>query len=70
MIYFFFPETARLTLEEIAKNFGEEVAVHITDVADDEERGRIERNIATADSEKTPEVAEGAQKEAGTPETG
>lgn len=45
VIYFFFPETARLTLEEIAKKFGEEVAVHITD-APDEEKVRIERNLA------------------------
>lgn len=44
VIYFFFPETARLTLEEIAKNFGEEVAVHLTD-ATDEERAQLERTI-------------------------
>ncbi|EYE97590.1 uncharacterized protein EURHEDRAFT_384420 [Aspergillus ruber CBS 135680] len=36
VIYFFFPETARLISEEIAKNFGEEVAVHITDATDAE----------------------------------
>lgn len=46
VIYFFFPETARLTLEEIAQKFGEEVAVHITD-APDEEKARIERNLAS-----------------------
>ncbi|THC92079.1 hypothetical protein EYZ11_008460 [Aspergillus tanneri] len=45
VIYFFFPETARLTLEEIAKNFGEEVAVHLTD-ATDEEKAQVERDIA------------------------
>lgn len=44
VIYFFFPETARLTLEEIAKNFGEEVAVHLTD-ATDEEKARLERDL-------------------------
>lgn len=44
MIYFFFPETARLTLEEIAQNFGEEVAVHLTD-ATDEEKARLERDL-------------------------
>ncbi|KAJ5938563.1 MFS sugar transporter [Penicillium verhagenii] len=36
VIYFFFPETARLTLEEIAKNFGEQVAVTLTDTTDEE----------------------------------
>lgn len=44
MIYFFFPETARLSLEEIAKNFGEEVAVNITD-ATDEEMARVQKNL-------------------------
>lgn len=44
MIYFFFPETARLTLEEIAKNFGEEVAVHVTDVMD-EGKDQLEHNL-------------------------
>ncbi|GAT27891.1 MFS sugar transporter [Aspergillus luchuensis] len=44
VIYFFFPETARLTLEEIAQNFGEEVAVHLTD-ATDEEKARLERDL-------------------------
>lgn len=38
VIYFFFPETARLTLEEIAKNFGEEVALVTTDAIDEEKR--------------------------------
>ncbi|KAJ6084384.1 hypothetical protein N7486_011184 [Penicillium sp. IBT 16267x] len=31
----FFPETACLTLEDIAQNFGEEVAVHLTDKTDE-----------------------------------
>ncbi|OOF94283.1 hypothetical protein ASPCADRAFT_149617 [Aspergillus carbonarius ITEM 5010] len=44
VIYYFFPETARLTLEEIAKNFGEEVAVHLTD-ATDEEQARFQRDL-------------------------
>ncbi|KAL4744478.1 hypothetical protein BDW72DRAFT_188419 [Aspergillus terricola var. indicus] len=52
IIYFFFPETARLTLEEIAKNFGEEVAVNLTE-ATDEERARIEQVLAHPESEKT-----------------
>lgn len=53
MIYFFFPETARLTLEEIAKNFGEEVAVHVTD-ATDEEKARLERNLAGRSDNSSP----------------
>lgn len=43
-IYYFWPETARLSLEEIGKQFGDEVAVHITD-ATDEERAAIDRQL-------------------------
>jgi hypothetical protein len=43
-IYFFWPETARLSLEEIGKQFGDEVAVHIND-ATDEERAAIDRKL-------------------------
>jgi (p)ppGpp synthase/HD superfamily hydrolase len=68
VIYFFFPETARLSLEEIAKNFGEEVAIFVTD-ATDEEKVQLERNLAGRESasirsENPPEV----QKE--TPKAG
>ena len=39
-IYFFFPETARMSLEEICQQFGESVAVHMfdgkTDLSNDE----------------------------------
>jgi (p)ppGpp synthase/HD superfamily hydrolase len=45
VIYFFFPETARLTLEEIAQSFGEEVAVHLTD-ATDEEKAQLDEKLA------------------------
>ncbi|KAJ5358755.1 uncharacterized protein N7496_011168 [Penicillium cataractarum] len=45
VIYFFFPETARLTLEEVAQNFGEEVAVHLTD-ATDEEKAQLDEKLA------------------------
>lgn len=48
VIYFFFPETARLTLEEIAKKFGEDVAVHVTD-ATEEERMQLEMQLADSD---------------------
>ncbi|KAL1644918.1 hypothetical protein SLS58_003989 [Diplodia intermedia] len=47
-IYFFWPETARLSLEEIGKNFGDEVAVHLTD-ATDEEKARLDRELQDAD---------------------
>ena len=53
MIYFFFPETARLTLEEIAKNFGEEVAVHVTD-ATDEEKAQLDRNLGGGSDASPP----------------
>jgi (p)ppGpp synthase/HD superfamily hydrolase len=42
----FFPETAGLTLEEIAQNFGEEVAVNLTG-ATDEEKARLDQQLAT-----------------------
>lgn len=32
IVYFFFPETARLSLEEISARFGDDVAVHINDI--------------------------------------
>ncbi|KAJ5232275.1 hypothetical protein N7468_005231 [Penicillium chermesinum] len=44
VIYFFWPETARLTLEEIAKNFGDEVAVNLTD-ATEEEKAQLDKRI-------------------------
>lgn len=53
VIYYFFPETARLTLEEIAKNFGEEVAVHVTD-ATDEEKAQLERDLAARSDSSEP----------------
>lgn len=44
VVYFYFPETARLTLEEIAAKFGDDVAVHITD-ANQEDRDKLEKAI-------------------------
>lgn len=38
LVYFFWPETARLSLEEIAGKFGDDVAVHINDVSDEQRR--------------------------------
>lgn len=75
VIYFFFPETARLTLEEIAQNFGEEVAVRLTDQTD-EEKAQLDHQLAQPslqpaarsglanDKEKndTPTAADGAEQ--------
>lgn len=62
VIYFFWPETARLTLEEIAQNFGEEVAVKITD-ATDEEKAKIDRQIAHPDGVLPPSESSGSAKD-------
>jgi hypothetical protein len=40
-------------LEEIAQNFGEEVAVHVTD-ATDEERAQLERTVVDRSSSVEP----------------
>ncbi|KEZ44923.1 putative MFS sugar transporter [Scedosporium apiospermum] len=34
IVYFYFPETARLSLEEISARFGDDVAVHVNDVSE------------------------------------
>jgi hypothetical protein len=49
VIYFYFPETARLTLEEISQKFGDDVAVHITD-ASQEDRDKLERALEKGDA--------------------
>ena len=36
VLYFYWPETATLSLEEIGKQFGDEVAVHINDATESE----------------------------------
>lgn len=38
-LYFFFPETARLSLEGIPAKFGDDVAVHVNDVSEEQRRG-------------------------------
>lgn len=47
-MYFYFPETARLTLEEVAQKFGDDVAVHITD-ASQEDRDKLEKALEHGD---------------------
>ncbi len=47
-MYFYFPETARLSLEEIGQKFGDDVAVHITDASQDD-RERLEKALEKGD---------------------
>lgn len=44
LVYFYWPETARLSLEEIGQQFGDEVAVHLID-ATDEEKAAIDQKL-------------------------
>ena len=50
VIYYFWPETAGLTLEEIGKQFGDEVAVHLLD-ANDSEKAGIDAKLAAGGGE-------------------
>jgi hypothetical protein len=52
IIYFYFPETARLSLEEISAKFGDEVAVDLRDISE------VERK--ELDNAVRIEVSEGA----------
>jgi hypothetical protein len=38
IVYFFWPETAGLSLEEISAKFGDDIAVHINDVPEEQRR--------------------------------
>jgi hypothetical protein len=53
VVYFFWPETARLSLEEVAHNFGDEVAVHVYDATEDKKK--------TLGKTLQPGVVEGAR---------
>ena len=59
MVYFFWPETARLSLEEVAQNFGNEVAVHIHDASEKYKRN-VDEVLRGSDVSRTskPEVVE------------
>jgi hypothetical protein len=48
-VYLFWPETARLSLEEIAAKFGDDVAVHINDVSE-EERKTLDEQLKSQDT--------------------
>ncbi|KAH0828528.1 hypothetical protein AYO21_07761 [Fonsecaea monophora] len=48
IIYFYFPETARLSLEEIGQKFGDEVAVHVNDTTE-EKRQKLDEFLANTD---------------------
>lgn len=52
-VYFFWPETAGLSLEEVAAKFGDDVAVHINDVPEEQRRELDEilkgKDVAAAD---------------------
>lgn len=61
VIYFFWPETARLSLEEIGKQFGDEVAVHLTD-ATDEEKAALDKKLVGAESNKGSAAGDSAKE--------
>jgi (p)ppGpp synthase/HD superfamily hydrolase len=51
VVYLIWPETARLSLEEVAQNFGDEVAVHIHDVTD-QEKNKLDDALLVTDKGK------------------
>jgi hypothetical protein len=48
IVYFYFPETAQLSLEEIGQRFGDDVAVHVND-ATDEQRQELDKYLKEKD---------------------
>ncbi len=48
IVYFYFPETARLSLEEVAARFGDDVAVHVNDISE-EQRRELDEFLKTTD---------------------
>lgn len=76
VIYFFWPETAKLSLEEIGKQFGDEVAVHLNDATDEEKAaldsrltsGDMKNPTATTSDARTQESEEGSAVKNGSTE--
>jgi hypothetical protein len=58
VVYFFWPETARLSLEEVARNFGDEVAVHVHDVSEKPSNLDEAARISEAGETSKPQVVE------------
>jgi hypothetical protein len=48
IVYLYFPETAKLSLEEIGARFGDDVAVHVTD-ASESQRKELDDFLAKID---------------------
>jgi hypothetical protein len=48
VFWYYFPETAQLSLEEISKNFGDDVAVHVND-ATAEQREKLDAFLKKTD---------------------
>jgi MFS family permease len=66
IVYFFFPETARLSLEEISARFGDDVAVHVNDVSEAQRKELdefLKEHDVTALAEENGYVGEKVQAE-------